>query len=66
MYFFRDVCQNGFSNDVMGKADAVFLDLPHPHLVIPFAIKALKSSGKVRINTLKSLYFKNLLMFFFL
>lgn len=44
---FRDVCQNGFSDDVTGKADAVFLDLPHPHLVIPFAIKALKPSSKI-------------------
>jgi len=45
----RDVCQNGFSDDVTGKADAVFLDLPHPHLVVPFAIKALKPSGNYRI-----------------
>ncbi|XP_029345238.1 tRNA (adenine(58)-N(1))-methyltransferase catalytic subunit TRMT61A [Acyrthosiphon pisum] len=47
----RDVCQNGFSDDVIGKADAVFLDLPHPHLVVPFAIKALKPSGGGRICT---------------
>jgi len=52
IHYSRDVCQNGFSDDVIGKADAVFLDLPHPHLVIPFAIKALKPSGKVRINDL--------------
>jgi tRNA A58 N-methylase Trm61 len=45
----RDVCQNGFCDKVSGKADAVFLDLPHPHLVIPFAIKALKPSGKILI-----------------
>ncbi|XP_050428386.1 tRNA (adenine(58)-N(1))-methyltransferase catalytic subunit TRMT61A [Adelges cooleyi] len=41
----RDVCENGFCDNITGKADAVFLDLPHPHLVIPFATKALKSSG---------------------
>lgn len=51
MFVLRDVCQNGFSDDVTGKADAVFLDLPHPHLVIPFAIKALKPSGKIRITS---------------
>lgn len=48
MFINRDVCQNGFSDEVIGTADAVFLDLPHPHLVIPFAIKALKPSGKVK------------------
>lgn len=52
---YRDVCQNGFSDDVTGKADAVFLDLPHPHLVVPFAIKALKPSGNYRINIMKVL-----------
>jgi len=46
----RDVCENGFSDDVTGKADAVFLDLPHPHLVVPFAIKALKPSGNFIIE----------------
>lgn len=50
IFVFRDVCQNGFSDEVIGMADAVFLDLPHPHLVVPFAIKALKSTGKIRIN----------------
>ncbi|XP_050533009.1 tRNA (adenine(58)-N(1))-methyltransferase catalytic subunit TRMT61A [Daktulosphaira vitifoliae] len=41
----RDVCQNGFCDNVTGKADAVFLDLPHPHLVVPYAARALKPSG---------------------
>lgn len=50
IFIFRDVCQSGFCDDVTGKADAVFLDLPHPHLVVPFAIKALKPSGKIRSN----------------
>lgn len=39
----RDVCENGF--DLIGVADAVFLDLPKPWLAIPFAYKALKQYG---------------------
>ncbi|XP_075227372.1 tRNA methyltransferase 61 [Lycorma delicatula] len=41
----RDVCQSGFSTDCDGKADAVFLDLPHPWLVVPFAESSMKKSG---------------------
>lgn len=41
----RDVCQNGFGEELNGKADAVFLDLPAPQLAIPFAAKALKDEG---------------------
>jgi len=39
----RDVCAEGF--DMVGKADAVFLDLPHPWEVVSHAKIALKSSG---------------------
>jgi len=39
----RDVCADGF--DVDGRADAVFLDLPHPWEVIKHAKKAIKASG---------------------
>lgn len=45
----RDVCKDGFGDEVRGKADAVFLDLPHPWLVIDHSIDAIKSSGKVKI-----------------
>ncbi|KAK9511398.1 hypothetical protein O3M35_000062 [Rhynocoris fuscipes] len=41
----RDVCNQGFGDELNGKADAVFLDLPHPWLVIPHAAKAIKSTG---------------------
>ncbi|KXJ80807.1 hypothetical protein RP20_CCG023156 [Aedes albopictus] len=41
----RDVCENGFGEEVEGRADAVFLDLPAPQLAIPHAVKALKESG---------------------
>ncbi|XP_077286104.1 tRNA methyltransferase 61 [Arctopsyche grandis] len=41
----RDVCNSGFGDSLDGKADAVFLDLPHPWLGVPFATKSLKSSG---------------------
>lgn len=41
----RDVCQNGFSEELNGVADAVFLDLPAPYLAIESVFKALKDSG---------------------
>lgn len=41
----RDVCQNGFGAEVAGKADAVFLDLPHPWEAVPHAVEALKVLG---------------------
>jgi len=39
----RDVCADGF--DLEDVADAVFLDLPHPWLVVGHAKQALKKSG---------------------
>lgn len=41
----RDVCNDGFGEDVDGLADAVFLDLPHPWLVVKHACKAIKPEG---------------------
>lgn len=41
----RDVCNDGFGEDIDGMADAVFLDLPHPWLVIRHACKAIKPEG---------------------
>lgn len=41
----RDVCAEGFGDELNGLADAVFLDLPAPYLGIEFAVKALKASG---------------------
>ncbi|KAJ8985068.1 hypothetical protein NQ317_019751 [Molorchus minor] len=41
----RDVCDSGFGDDLDYKADAVFLDLPHPWLAIPHALKSLKETG---------------------
>ncbi|GLV43906.1 uncharacterized protein CBL_12798 [Carabus blaptoides fortunei] len=41
----RDVCENGFTDDLTDLADAVFLDLPLPWVAIPHAAKSLKTSG---------------------
>ncbi|XP_015112393.1 tRNA (adenine(58)-N(1))-methyltransferase catalytic subunit TRMT61A [Diachasma alloeum] len=41
----RDVCLEGFGEDLKHKADGVFLDLPHPWLVVDHAVSALKKSG---------------------
>lgn len=41
----RDVCTSGFGEELDNKADAVFLDLPHPWEAIPHTVKTLKQSG---------------------
>lgn len=41
----RDVCKEGFTEDLTGQADAVFLDLPAPYLAIEHVVKALKAEG---------------------
>lgn len=41
----RDVCSDGFTEELNGVADAVFLDLPAPYIAIDHVVKALKSSG---------------------
>lgn len=41
----RDVCAEGFGETVENKIDAIFLDLPHPWLVVKHAINALKITG---------------------
>lgn len=41
----RDVCSDGFTEQLNGVADAVFLDLPSPYLAIGHVVKALKVEG---------------------
>lgn len=41
----RDVIVGGFTEDLDGKADAVFLDLPAPEKAVPHAFRSLKKSG---------------------
>ncbi|XP_076296268.1 tRNA methyltransferase 61 [Lasioglossum baleicum] len=41
----RDVCKEGFGEELKSKVDAIFLDLPHPWLAIDHALQALKKSG---------------------
>lgn len=41
----RDVCSDGFTEELNGVADAVFLDLPAPYIAIDHVVKALKSDG---------------------
>ncbi|XP_028040127.1 tRNA (adenine(58)-N(1))-methyltransferase catalytic subunit TRMT61A [Bombyx mandarina] len=41
----RDIIRDGFSEELNGKADAVFLDLPSPWLGISHAVNAIKEQG---------------------
>ncbi|XP_073959231.1 tRNA (adenine(58)-N(1))-methyltransferase catalytic subunit TRMT61A-like [Choristoneura fumiferana] len=41
----RDVLEEGFGDDLDGKADAVFLDLPSPWAGVPHAAVAIKEDG---------------------
>lgn len=41
----RDVLEHGFGEELNGKADAVFLDLPAPWLGVPHAVVAMKEIG---------------------
>ena len=41
----KDVVAEGFGDHLDNKVDAVFLDLPHPWLLIDFAVKAMKKNG---------------------
>ncbi|XP_047508430.1 tRNA (adenine(58)-N(1))-methyltransferase catalytic subunit TRMT61A [Pieris napi] len=41
----RDVLEKGFSEQVTGRADAVFLDLPKPWDGVPHAVDAIKAQG---------------------
>ncbi|XP_028177542.1 tRNA (adenine(58)-N(1))-methyltransferase catalytic subunit TRMT61A [Ostrinia furnacalis] len=42
----RDVLAEGFGEELKGKADAVFLDLPSPWSGVPHAVAAMKDGGK--------------------
>lgn len=48
----RDVCQDGFGTTLLGKADAVFLDIPHPWEAVPHAAAAFKDLGKLNYTCL--------------
>ncbi|XP_026761513.2 tRNA (adenine(58)-N(1))-methyltransferase catalytic subunit TRMT61A [Galleria mellonella] len=41
----RDVLEEGFGENLKGKADAVFLDLPSPWIGVPHVLDALKAKG---------------------
>lgn len=43
----RDVCGQGFPDELNGAVDAVFLDLPHPWEAIEAAKKVLKRNGRL-------------------
>ena len=39
------MCADGFTEELNGVADAVFLDLPAPYLAIDYVVKAIKAEG---------------------
>lgn len=41
----KDVCKEGFGEELKNKVDAIFLDLPHPWLAIDHVLYAFKKSG---------------------
>lgn len=41
----RDVCKDGFGDEVKGKADAAFLDLPHPWEALSHVPQVFKPTG---------------------
>lgn len=43
----RDVCEDGFPEELSNRADGLFLDLPHPWECIPRAKEALKKGGRI-------------------
>lgn len=45
--YHRDVCSDGFTDELNNCVDAVFLDLPAPNLAVPHAAKAFKSTGEL-------------------
>lgn len=47
----RDVLQEGFGDELNGKADAVFLDLPSPWVGVAHAVLAMKEQGKFYYNS---------------
>lgn len=46
--YHRDVCTNGFTDNIKcHSVDAIFLDLPEPHLTIKYATKLLKLNSRI-------------------
>ncbi|XP_033338844.2 tRNA methyltransferase 61 [Megalopta genalis] len=41
----KDVCLEGFGEELKNKVDAIFLDLPHPWLAIDHTLSVFKKSG---------------------
>ena len=43
----RDVVEEGFPDELAGKVDGLFLDIPSPWLAVEGAVRALRRGGRL-------------------
>lgn len=57
----RNVCEQGFGDEMRSKADAVFLDLPSPWEAAKHAASCFKNKGMIMIMILQMRFFNEIL-----